>query len=164
MEIPCCGRYFLFVYWLYKASIFLNLLGWPCLKILWLLAAFSWATIKLATLRATYHVVEEHVWGFGQILAVSLSILSIWSIFGAIYGMLYLHVSEWHWSDVIIEIRKMEPIVLELGPYNQDETETEPFPDSSLAFSSPEIFESQWFLKVLTLIFLLATVPTGYFL
>lgn len=56
----------------------------------------------------------------------------------------------------------MEPIVLELRAYTSDETETEPLPVSSLAFSSPEIFESQWFPKVLTLIFLLATVPTGY--
>lgn len=155
-----------FVYWLYTTSLFpslfLILLGWPCLKILWLLAAFSWGTIKLATLRATHHMEEEHVWGFGQILAVFLSILPIWSIFGGIYGMLYLHVSEWHWSDVIIEIRKKEPIVVELRAYTPDENGTEPFPVSSLAFSSSEIFESQWYPKVLTLIFLLAIVPIGF--
>ena len=58
----------------------------------------------------------------------------------------------------------MEPIVIELRVYTPDETETEPFPVSSVAFSSPEIFESQWFPKILTLIFVMAMVPTGYFL
>lgn len=164
LETPCCGRYVLFLYWLYTVSQFLIVLGWPCLQIFWLLAAFLWGTINLAGLRASHHMEEEYVWGFGQILAVFMSILPIWSIFGGIYGMLYLHVSEWHWSDVIIEIRKMEPIVLELRAYTSDETETEPFLVSSLAFSSPEIFESQWFPKVLTLIFLSATVFTGFFL
>ena len=45
-------------------------------------------------LRAIYDTEEEHVWGFGQILPVFLSVPPIWSIFGGIYGMLYIHISE----------------------------------------------------------------------
>ena len=58
----------------------------------------------------------------------------------------------------------MEPIVIELRAYSPDDTETEPLPVSSLAFSSPEIFKSQWFQKILTLVFVMAMVPTGNFL
>ena len=58
----------------------------------------------------------------------------------------------------------MKPIVIELRAYTLEETETEPLPVSSLAFNSPEIFESQWFQKILTLIFVMAMVPTAYFL
>lgn len=53
---------------------------------------------------------------------------------------------------------------MELRAYTPDETETEPIPISSLAFSSPEIFESQWFPKILTLMFVMAMIPTVDFL
>lgn len=57
----------------------------------------------------------------------------------------------------------MEPIVKEPS-YMPKEAENEPLPVSSLAFSSPEIFESRWFQKIITLIFVMAMVPTAYFL
>ena len=65
---------------------------------------------------------------------------------------------------IINRDQKNGTLCTDLGAYNPDETEIESFSVSSLAFSSPEIFESQCYPKVLTLIFLLATVPIGYFL
>ena len=56
----------------------------------------------------------------------------------------------------------MEPILLELSAYTQAENVTEPFPDSSLAFSSSKIFKYQWYSKVLTLVFFLVIVSIGY--
>lgn len=57
------------------------------MQIIWLLAALTWGIIKLVLRRTEVKLDGEHVWGFGQILSVFLSILPMWSIFGAIYGM-----------------------------------------------------------------------------
>lgn len=57
------------------------------MQIIWLLAALAWGIIKLVVLRTEVKLDAEHVWEFGQILSVLLSILPMWSIFGAIYGM-----------------------------------------------------------------------------
>lgn len=57
------------------------------MQIIWLLAALAWGIIKLVVRRTEVKLDGEHVWGFGQILSVFLSILPMWSIFGAIYGM-----------------------------------------------------------------------------
>ena len=57
------------------------------MQIIWLLAALAWGIIKLVVRRTELNLAEEHVWGFGQILSVFLSILPMWSIFSGIYGM-----------------------------------------------------------------------------
>lgn len=57
------------------------------MQIIWLFAALAWGIIKLVVRRTEVELNEEYVWGFGQILSVFLSILPVWSIFGAIYGM-----------------------------------------------------------------------------
>lgn len=57
------------------------------MQIIWLLAALAWGVIKLVVRRTEVTLDGEHVWGFGQILSVFLSILPMWSIFGTIYGM-----------------------------------------------------------------------------
>ena len=56
------------------------------------------------------------------------------------------------------EIREMEPITVDLEASTLEETETDPF---SVAFSSPEVFESQWFRQILTLMFIIAIFQIG---
>lgn len=61
------------------------------MQIIWLLSALAWGIIKLVVHRAAVHLDEEHMWGFGQILSVFLSILPMWSILSGLYGILYIH-------------------------------------------------------------------------
>lgn len=64
----------------------------------------------------------------------------------------------------MIEITQMEPMAIELRVSTLEETETEPFADSNIAFCSPEVFESQWFRQILTLIFIMAMIQIVDFL
>lgn len=55
-------------------------------QIIWLAAGLAWGTIKIIVRRTEVSLDEESAWGFGQMLAVFLSILPIWTIFQGIYG------------------------------------------------------------------------------
>lgn len=58
-------------------------------EIIWLIAGMVWGSLKLIGLRlqVKYGVDlnEESVWGFGQILSVSLTILPLWTIYAKVY-------------------------------------------------------------------------------
>lgn len=67
-------------------------------QIVWLAAGLAWGTIKMVVRREEVILDEESAWGFGQFLAVFVSILPIWTIFQGIYGKLFipgLRVEKW---------------------------------------------------------------------
>ena len=62
-------------------------------EILWLVAALVWGTLRIIGLRMLSHLPGEYSWGFGQILAVLLSTVPIWSFFSTIQEAKYDDVS-----------------------------------------------------------------------
>ena len=48
-------------------------------EITWLAAALIWGTFRLVQHRQQSHLVGENTWGFGQVLALMLSALPLWS-------------------------------------------------------------------------------------
>lgn len=67
-------------------------------QIVWLVAGLAWGTIKIVVRRTEVSLDEESAWGFGQMLAVFVSILPIWTIFQGINGKLLipgLRVENW---------------------------------------------------------------------
>ncbi|CAF9935524.1 MAG: hypothetical protein HETSPECPRED_009818 [Heterodermia speciosa] len=58
-------------------------------EILWLVAALVWGTLRIIGLRMLSHLPGEYSWGFGQILAVLLSTVPIWSFFSTIQEAKY---------------------------------------------------------------------------
>lgn len=50
-------------------------------EITWLAAALIWGTFRLIQHRHQSHLVGENTWGFGQVLALMLSALPLWSFF-----------------------------------------------------------------------------------
>ena len=62
-------------------------------EILWLVAALVWGTLRIIGLRMLSHLPSEYSWGFGQILAVLLSTVPIWSFFSTIQEAKYDDVS-----------------------------------------------------------------------
>ena len=58
-------------------------------EILWLVAALVWGTLRIIGLRMLSHLPSEYSWGFGQILAVLLSTVPIWSFFSTIQEAKY---------------------------------------------------------------------------
>ena len=49
-------------------------------EISWLAAALIWGTFRLVQHRHQSHLVGENTWGFGQVLALMLSALPLWSL------------------------------------------------------------------------------------
>ena len=62
-------------------------------EILWLVAALVWGTLRIIGLRMLSHLPSEYSWGFGQILAVLLSTVPIWSFFSTIQEAKYDDIS-----------------------------------------------------------------------
>lgn len=60
------------------------------LQIIWLVAGLAWGTIKMVVRRTEVSLDEESAWGFGQILALFLSISPMWTIFQGIHGKLFI--------------------------------------------------------------------------
>lgn len=60
-------------------------------EILWLVVALAWGTLRIIGLRKLSHLASEDSWGFGQILAVLLSAVPIWSFFSTIQEAKYNH-------------------------------------------------------------------------
>lgn len=53
-------------------------------EILWLAAALVWGTLRLVQHRYHSSLAGENTWGFGQVLALILSILPLWSFFSTL--------------------------------------------------------------------------------
>ena len=62
-------------------------------EILWLVAALAWGTLRVVGLRKLSHMPSEDSWGFGQILAVLLSAVPIWSFFSVLQEAKYDHAA-----------------------------------------------------------------------
>lgn len=74
----------------------------------------------------------------------------------------YVYIySEWRRAHAILEIRQMEPMVIDLEAPILEEIGTEPFAISGMAL---EGFESRWFRQILTLIFIMAIIQIAHFL
>ena len=54
-------------------------------EILWLTAALVWGTLRLIQHRNSSVLTDEDTWGFGQVLAVILSALPLWSFLSSFY-------------------------------------------------------------------------------
>lgn len=61
-------------------------------KIIWLMMALAWGTLRLTYLRTGVSAMnddtsEENLWDFGQFLAIILSTFPLWSIYTSIQGV-----------------------------------------------------------------------------
>lgn len=63
-----------------------------CYKIFWMAAALVWGTLRLIGLRISNKHQEESKWGFGQILAVLLLFLPLWSVYQSLFGRVIFFV------------------------------------------------------------------------
>ena len=62
-------------------------------EILWLIAALLWGTLRLILHRNHSSLIGEDTWGFGQVLAILLSALPLWSFLSTLLETVHTPVS-----------------------------------------------------------------------
>ena len=118
--------------------------------------ALAWGTLRLVSLRANNGRSAEDLWGFGQIMAVMLSLLPLWTIYACIQGLPWPCSS----SDIAlmpyIEIKYNEangalPVHNSSVPVNSPLNSPRPFPQL-------ELYQTAWFPKLIILMFAMALI------
>lgn len=94
------------------------------------------------------------MWGFGQTLAVILSLVPLWGMYERIHGILTLRDLTNEVKLTAIKDSKIQGLHQPLLPISASNTAIGP------AFSHPEVFGSRWFRRTVVLIFGMTLIST----
>lgn len=114
-------------------------------------------TASIVFIRIAGSQPEDKIWRFGQTLAVISSIVPLWGMYERIFGIVILrdHILEVKLTTIKdTRIRGLHHTILLISASNRA---------ISPAFSHPEVFGTQWFRRIVVLIFGMTLIPTIYY-